>query len=46
MPAGVERNSYNIGGDHLTGYSSVNNCFFAIILLLFFQLSGGCNNIK
>src|ERR1700748_3804641 len=31
-PAGVLKKSYKIEGEHLTGYSNVNNCFLLINL--------------
>src|SRR6187551_3675086 len=43
-PAGVIKNSYNMPGEHLTGYSNVNNTF---LLILFIYISfQPCNNNK
>src|ERR1700761_2673274 len=41
-PAGVLKNSYKIEGEHLTGYSSINCCFFVIYCqLISYEVASG-----
>jgi len=48
IPAGVERNSKRIFGEHLTGYSIENNCLLMTLFYLFTRKSSNapCNDRK